>query len=155
MCTDEVKTALFRAYCTPLYTAHLWCNHSKAKMNNIKVAYNDALRILLKYPKWESASKMFVNCNVPTFQALLRNVMFKFMCRLIDSRNGIIISLTDPTQSETRYFSSFWKYWNQHVYVERKWKEIEKGLMNGKFTLKSLSDSSGNRTKVICMYCWH
>ena len=94
MCTDEVKTALFRAYCTLLYTTHLWCSHSKAKMNKIKVAYNDALRILFKYPGWKSASKM-----------------------LIDSRNGIIISLTDPTQSETRYFSSFWKYSNQHVYI--------------------------------------
>ena len=59
---------------------------------------------------------MFVNCNVPTFQALLRNFVYKFMCQLIDSRNGIIISLTDPTQSETRYSSSFWKYWNQHVF---------------------------------------
>ena len=38
---------------------------------------------------WESASKMFVNCNVPTFQALLRNVMFKCMCRLTESRNGV------------------------------------------------------------------
>lgn len=63
MCTDEVKTALFRAYCTPLYTAHPWCSHSNAKMNKIEVAYYDALRILLKYPRWQSASKMFVNFN--------------------------------------------------------------------------------------------
>ena len=34
----------FRAYRTPLYTAHLWCSYSKAKINKIKVAYNDALR---------------------------------------------------------------------------------------------------------------
>ena len=27
--------------------------------------------------------KMFVNCNVPTFQALLRNVMLNFMYRLM------------------------------------------------------------------------
>ena len=70
MCT-EVKTALF------------------------KVEYN-ALRIMLKYPRWESSSKMFVNCNVPTFQALLRNFIYTFMCRLIESRNGIIMCLTDP-----------------------------------------------------------
>ena len=41
------------------YTAHLWCSHSKGMMNKIKVAYNDTLKILLKYPRWESASKMF------------------------------------------------------------------------------------------------
>ena len=110
------KTALFRAYCTPLYTAHLWCSHSKGKMNKLKVAYNDALRILLKYPRWESASKMFVTCNVP-FQALLRNCMYKFRCRLNSSKNSIIMSLTDPSLSETRYSSNLWKYWNQHLYV--------------------------------------
>ncbi len=25
-CSDEVKVSLFKAYCTTLYTAHLWCN---------------------------------------------------------------------------------------------------------------------------------
>ena len=102
MCSKDVKIALFRAYCTPLYTAHLWCNYSKGKMNKIKVAYNDALRIFLKYPRWESASHLFVSSNVPTFNALLRNFIYKFICRLYRSKNGIIMSLTDPTQSDTK-----------------------------------------------------
>ena len=25
MCSPDVNVALFRAYCTPMYTAHLWC----------------------------------------------------------------------------------------------------------------------------------
>lgn len=37
---------------TLLYTAHLWCSHSKAKMNKIKVTFNDALRILLTLMLW-------------------------------------------------------------------------------------------------------
>ena len=32
---------------------------------------NHAFRILLKYPRWTSASNMFVTNNVPTFHALL------------------------------------------------------------------------------------
>ena len=31
--------------------------------------------------------------------------------------------------------------------------EMEKGLMNGKFTFKTLPDGSVDRTKVICPYC--
>ena len=38
---------------------------------------------------------------------------------------------------------------------KRKWKEMEKGLMNGKFTFKTLPDGSVDRTKVICTYCRH
>lgn len=46
ICIDEAKTTLCRAFCTPLHTAQLRCDHSKATMNKVKVAYNDALRIL-------------------------------------------------------------------------------------------------------------
>ena len=117
MCTPDVKIALFRAYCTPLYTAHLWCNYSKAKMKKLQVAYNDAFRILLKLPRWTSASEMFVTNNVPTFDALLRNLMYRFMCRLTASKNIIIVSLSDITKSDTRYLSCFWKHWTRCLYV--------------------------------------
>ena len=80
MCTDDVKTALFRAHCAPLYTAHLWCCYSKAKMKKLQEAFNDAFGILLKLPRWTSASHMFVSSNVPPFQAVMRNFMYKFMC---------------------------------------------------------------------------
>ena len=117
MCTKEVKISLFRTYCTPLYTAHLWCSYSRAKINKIKVAYNDALRILLKAPRWESASALFVSANVPTFQAILRNLMYKFMCRLTSSRNSIILCLTNVKESDTQYNSDIWRHWKSQLYV--------------------------------------
>ena len=117
MCTDDVKISLFRAYCTPLYTAHLWCNYSKARMRKLQVAYNDAFRILLKLPRWTSASFMFVHSNVPTFHAVLRNLMFKFMGRLIDSENEIIMALTVITHSDTRYSSCLWRHWKKCLYA--------------------------------------
>jgi len=117
MCNVKVKTSLFRAYCTPLYTAHLWCSYSKAKMHKIKVAYNDALRILLKCPRWTSASHLFVTNNVPTFHAVLRNFMYRFMCRLTESKNTILTALTNPALSDTRYTSKLWKHWNTHIYL--------------------------------------
>lgn len=36
MCTEDIKIALFKAYCNPMYTTQL------------QEAYNDAFRILLK-----------------------------------------------------------------------------------------------------------
>ncbi len=71
MCTDDVKIALFKAYCTPLYTAHLWCSYSKAKFNKLQVAYNDALRLLLKVPRWTSASQLCVQNHVPMLYAVI------------------------------------------------------------------------------------
>ncbi len=117
MCTVDVKIAHFRAYCTSFYTSHLWCSYSKAKMKKLQVAFNDALRILLKFPSWMSASQLFVSSDVPTLHAVLRNYMYSFMCRLRDSRNTIIIALNDPTLSDTRYSYLFWKHWNSSLYV--------------------------------------
>ncbi len=109
MCTPDVKISLFKTYCTTLYTAHLWCDFSESKMKKLQVAYNDALRIVLKILRRSSASEMFVSNNVPTFNAVLRNCMYRFMCRLIGSKNMIIVSMADVSKSDTRYTSCFWK----------------------------------------------
>ncbi len=65
------------------------------------------MRIVLKVPRWSSASEMFVSNNVPTFNAVLRNFMYGFMCRLIGSKNMIIMSIADVSKSDTRYTSCF------------------------------------------------
>ncbi len=117
MCTDDVKIALFKAYCTPLYTAHLWCSYSRAKFHKLRVAYNDALRMILRLPRWTSASQLFVCCGIPTLDAVLRNFMFNFMVRLDNSKNEIIMALTVPKKSSTRYYSGFWRHWRACLYV--------------------------------------
>ncbi len=34
-CSDEVKVTLFKEYCTPLYTAHLWCNYRASSLQKL------------------------------------------------------------------------------------------------------------------------
>ncbi len=72
-----------------MYTAHLWTNYKKASMQRLQLAYNDALRILLR-PRWLSASELFVNVHVNTPQAVLRNFMYRFISQLDVSKNEII-----------------------------------------------------------------
>ena len=110
-CSHVIKVNLFRTYCTPLYTAPLWVKFKKASMYKLQVAYNDCLRILLKQPRWCSASDMFCRSGVCTLQALLRNLMYKFICRLNVSMNSVVLRLVDPTSSDTRYQSALWKHW--------------------------------------------
>ena len=110
-CSVEVKVNLFRAYCTPLYTAPLWVNYKSESLRKLKVAYNDALRILLKEPRGGSASQLFCINGLTTFQALLRNLMHSFKCRLDRSINEVIMALVNPRYSSVRYHSYFWKHW--------------------------------------------
>ena len=89
-CSPDVKVTLFRTYCTPLYTAQLWWNYYGYSMNKLRVAYNDIMRLLLKLPRWHSASQIFANVNVPACQDVIRNLIFKFMCRLDKSNNSVV-----------------------------------------------------------------
>lgn len=62
----------------------------KPKFKKLQVAFHDAFRI----PRWTSASQMFVTSNFPTFYALLRNYVCKFMCCSNESKISIAIVLT-------------------------------------------------------------
>ncbi len=73
-------------------------------MKKLQVAFNDALRILLKFPRWMSAGQKLVSSDVPTLHAVLRNDMYSFVCRLSDLRNTIITALNNPTLSDKVFF---------------------------------------------------
>ena len=115
-CTVDVEINLFRAYCTPLYTAPLWVNYKKESLRKLKVAYNDCLRILLKKPRSTRASELFYNMGLTTFMALLRNLTFKFMSRLDRFTNFIIDLMTDPGRSSVRYTSKIWEHWHECLF---------------------------------------
>lgn len=85
MCSSSVKTTLFKTFCTPIYTAHLWWHYKNSSMQRLKVAYNDGLRMLLNVPRRSSTSQMFVNAGVPTCPAVLRNLLFSCMCTMCQS----------------------------------------------------------------------
>ena len=112
-CTDDVKVNLFRAYCTPLYTAPLWVKYKKESLRKLQVAYNDCLRIFLKKPRSTRASALFCNLGLTTFKALLRKLTYKFIRRLDRSLNCIIEQLTDPGCSSVRFSSDIWEHWHK------------------------------------------
>ncbi len=47
------------------------------------------MEILLKNQKWSHASDLFYKARVQTFLALMRNLMYTFICRMDDSQNTI------------------------------------------------------------------
>ena len=119
LCSVNVKCALFRSYVTPLYTAHLWSNYKVKSMRKLRVAYNDAMRLLLRVPRWHSASQLFTSVGVPTCEALLRQLMYNFMKRLETSDNSIIVGLTNPTKSCYRVTSKLRKHWFSSLLLGR------------------------------------
>ena len=81
------------------------------------MAYNDSMRLLLKAPRSCSASQMFVNIGVPSCSAVIRNLIYRCMCRLSDSVNCIIAALTKFELSFVRLSSKIWNHWRSSLYV--------------------------------------
>lgn len=69
-----------------------------AHFEKLQVAYNDALRLLLRRPQKLSA-EMFVNAHVNTLNAVVRNLISTVMCQMDASENQFINSLTDSNYS--------------------------------------------------------
>ena len=70
-CWNAVKNVLFRSFCTPMYASQLWCNFRKSCMQRLRVAHNFGCRALYNLPWRTSVSSHQVQCNIPTFEALL------------------------------------------------------------------------------------
>ena len=63
-CSYDVKCYLFRSYISNMYCGQFWFNSTKYCLNKLRVSYNNSCRRLLGLPMMNSASGMFVQCNL-------------------------------------------------------------------------------------------
>ena len=96
---------------------NLWCRYKQGSIRKLTVAYNDSMRLLLRAPRSSSASQMFVSVGVPTCSAVLRGLMYGFMCRASESENNLIAVLANPLCSSVRFSSRLWNHWRSCLYA--------------------------------------
>ena len=80
----------------------------------MKVAYNNSLRRFMRLPSRNSASEMFVNLNLRSFDEML--IIFTFMPRVIVSNNVLISNIYN---SPCRLFSNIWSWWDSLLHINR------------------------------------
>ena len=84
---------LFLTFCTPLYTCQLWSRHTARGLRKLYVAYNNAFRMMHHLPTYCSTSEMFTINRVPYCAAVIGNLTFRFMSRLILLSNALVVQL--------------------------------------------------------------
>ncbi|XP_053617732.1 uncharacterized protein LOC128679476 [Plodia interpunctella] len=94
-CSRQVKIALFRAYCTSLYTCSLWADYTKRSYNDLRVLYNNAFRVILGLPRFCSASGMFAEARTDCFHAAMRKRSASLVRRVRTSSNVILNMIAD------------------------------------------------------------
>lgn len=94
-CSLDVKIALFRSYCTSLYTSSLWANYTKRAYNDLRILYNNAFRVILGLPRYCSASGMFAEFRVDCFHTTMRKRAASLVRRVRASSNIILMMIAD------------------------------------------------------------
>ena len=84
---------LFNTYCSPMYTAQLWWNHTAYSFHRLNVCYKNIIRRLLRRPRYCSASSLFAECGIPNGKAVIRNLIYKFITRLNESTKDVILAI--------------------------------------------------------------
>lgn len=89
-CTVPVKITLFKAFCQSFYTCALWTNFTQKAYSDLRVQYNNIFRVLLRLPRFCSASGMFADASVDDFYAIIRRQSASLIRRLRGSTNEIL-----------------------------------------------------------------
>ena len=86
-CSPDAKCCMCKSYCSTTYCSSMWFDSTVTSMT---IAYNNGFRRLLNLTKYNSASQMFINLNIPSFGEQLRKFVFRFRKRIINSDNSLV-----------------------------------------------------------------
>ena len=114
MCSIGVRLALFRSFCSPMYTSQLWWNYKKCNMKRLLITYHNVFKMSISMSKYEITSLLCTVYNVLCCQAVIINLVYRFMCRLQASNNSLVMSIQS---SSLVYTSRILKHWRHLLYV--------------------------------------
>ena len=91
-----MKCYLFNSYCTGnnVLLYKLWFNSTKGSLKKLRTSYKSSIRRFLVISKPYSASQMFVSPGILTIDEMLRKSIYRFVERIENSTNSIILFFT-------------------------------------------------------------
>ena len=84
-------------------------------MSKLYVAYHNILKMFVGVSKFERNSILCAYMNIPNCAGIIRNLIYRFKCRLEKSSNNIIIALVNSCFRNT---SCLWAKWHELLYVQ-------------------------------------
>ena len=91
-----------------------WWNYKKSALNRLHIAYHSISTLFIGSSIYESASLLCILFDVQCCQSVIRNMVYRLMCRLNSSSNHI---LNDILTSSLMFTSRIRKHWNKLLYV--------------------------------------
>ena len=77
-----------------MYTSQLWWNYKNlCTMKRLLITYHNLFKMSISMSKYESTSLLCTVYNVLCCQAVIRNIVYRFMCSLQASNNSLVMSI--------------------------------------------------------------
>ena len=92
-CEVSTKIQLFSSYCSSIYGSSLWYNYTQEKTRRLRVCHNDILRNLMQVARANSATQLFIICNLRSLDVIRRISIFSLKNRIEKSNNGLLLTL--------------------------------------------------------------
>ena len=108
-CDDAVKRKLFQAHCSAIYCSSLWCSYKVATLRKVRVCHNDILRRLMGFPRWSSATTLFVNLDLNNLEVVLRKQYYSLRKRLQHGCNPIASAIFSSNSFKNSILYSRWQ----------------------------------------------
>lgn len=93
MCSESVKKYLFQTFFGTVYCMSLWNPTRISYIEKVKVAYNDAFRMLFRLKRRGSISEQFMMQEIDSFYAMYRKTVYSLLRRVATSDNDIVCSI--------------------------------------------------------------
>ena len=98
--------------CRPV--GHLWWNYTAESFHKLKVAFNNAFRMMHNLPTYCNASEMFTLTRVAACKAVIRNLVHRFMMILTIFKYLLVCSILS---SDLVCSSRIRRHWARLLYV--------------------------------------
>ena len=113
-CTDQVKVALFKTYCSSVFCCSLWASFKCSQLNTVCVALNKVFKYFMCKRRDYSASFLFVTHGVNNMKVIQRKMAYSLRCRIESSCNCIIQSIVNSCYYKK---STMYNMWNTILYM--------------------------------------
>ena len=90
LCSNDVKTVLYKTYCFCMYDAALWKTYNLGTLGKLRSCYHRCVKIFFGYRRRDSMTSILLTLGLPSFNTVLANASISFAKQWANCSNSII-----------------------------------------------------------------
>jgi len=90
LCSNYVKTVLYKTYCLCMYDAALWKTYNLGTLGKLRSCYHRCVKIFFGYRRRDSMTSILLTLGLNSFNTVLANASISFAKQWANCSNRLI-----------------------------------------------------------------